>query len=219
MIRMGALGAYAPRVALLLLRNLWRGMERVEQKQGGGVRLLFDAPHAKAPNPPVRSPRRGDVRDRSERRSGKRPGGGRSRARGADLPRTGPIPDPEGLVAYFRAAHDAIEEPERVESPRGGVKWVQAPVPPPTLAGYAAKVGVGSETLWAWARKDPEFEEAIGVAQAMQEDLVVCMVALRAYVPSVGIFMLKNLLGWTDKVEQKNTGGLTLVFDEQDSRA
>ncbi len=53
---MGALGAYAPRVALLLLRNLWRGMERVEQKQGGGVRLLFDAPHAKAPNPPVRSP-------------------------------------------------------------------------------------------------------------------------------------------------------------------
>ena len=51
---------------------------------------------------------------------------------------------PEDIVAYFQAALDAVEEPERVESRRGGVKYVQAPVPPPTLAGYAARVGV----LW-----------------------------------------------------------------------
>ena len=55
---------------------------------------------------------------------------------------------PEDVVAYFRAALDAVEEPERVESRRGGVKYVQAPVPPPTLAGYAARVGVRRETLW-----------------------------------------------------------------------
>ena len=29
----------------------------------------------------------------------------------------------------------------------------------------------------------------------------------------------RTWVGWMDKVEQKNTGGLTLVFDEQDSRA
>ena len=36
------------------------------------------------------------------------------------------------LVAYFRAAHDAIEEPERVKS--GSVRWIQRPVRSPSLA-------------------------------------------------------------------------------------
>ncbi len=70
---------------------------------------------------------------------------------------------PEDIVAYFRAAHDAIEEPERVQSSHGGVKYIQAPVRLPTLSGYAAKVGVRRETLWAWARRHEEFDEAVGV--------------------------------------------------------
>ena len=73
-----------------------------------------------------------------------------SQAREAELPKTGPGPDPEDLVDYFRAANDALEEPERIVSSRGVVRWIQRPVPPPTLAGYAAKVRVGRETLWEW---------------------------------------------------------------------
>ena len=42
---------------------------------------------------------------------------------------------PDDIVAYFRVSLDAIEEPERIESPQGGVKHVQAPVSPPTLSG------------------------------------------------------------------------------------
>ena len=40
-----------------------------------------------------------------------------------------------------------------------------------------------------------------------------------AYVPNVTIFMLKNLHGWTDKVEQRNTSAIGLKFDSQDADA
>ena len=126
---------------------------------------------------------------------------------------------PDDIVAYFQASLDAIEEPERVESPQGGVKHVQAPVPPPTLAGYAAKIGVARETLWAWAKKHEEFEVAVDRCKAIQEAVVLRMGALGAYTPSFSIFILKNLSGWADKVEQKNSGGITLHFDAQDADA
>ncbi len=68
---------------------------------------------------------------------------------------------PRDLVAYFRVPHDKIEEPQRVKS--GGVRWIQPPVRPPTLAGYAAQGGVRRETLWAWARRYPEFKDAVAL--------------------------------------------------------
>ncbi len=126
---------------------------------------------------------------------------------------------PDDIVAYFQASLDAIEEPERVESPQGGVKHVQAPVPPPTLAGYAAKIEVARETLWAWGQKHEEFSHATKRCKAIQEQVFLHMGALGAYVPSVTIFMLKNLQGWTDRVEQRNTSAVVLKFDAQDADA
>ncbi len=99
------------------------------------------------------------------------------------------------------------------------MKWVQAPVPPPTLAGYAAKVGVRRETLWAWGRRHPEFGEAVGLCKAMQEHLVIQMGLLGAYPPGFAMFMLRNLLGWKDKVERVHRGVVVLRFDSQDATA
>jgi len=131
------------------------------------------------------------------------------------------MPDhhPEDIVAYFRASLDAMEAPERVESPQGGVKYVQAPVPPPTLSGYAAKIGVRRETLWAWARKHEEFDEAVGICKGVQEIVFVHMGVLGAYAPNMTIFVLKNLLNWTDKVEQVQKDPVVLRFDAQDAEA
>ncbi len=127
---------------------------------------------------------------------------------------------PDDIVAYFQASLNAIQEPERVESPQGGVKHVQAPVPPPTLAGYAAKIEVARETLWDWGQKHDEFSNAINRCKAIQEQVFLHMGATGAYVPSVTIFMLKNLQGWTDRLEQKHTGGaVVLRFDAQDANA
>ena len=131
------------------------------------------------------------------------------------------MPDhhPEDIVAYFWAPLDAMEEPERIESPQGGVKYVQAPVPPPTLAGYAAKIGVRRETLWAWTQQHEEFDEAVGICKAIQEQVLVTMGLLGAYRPNMTIFMLKNLLDWTDKVEHVQKGAVVLRFDAQDASA
>ncbi len=96
------------------------------------------------------------------------------------------------------------------------MKYVQAPVRPLTLAGYAAKIGVRRETLWAWHE---QFEEAVGICKAIQEHLLLHMGLLGAYAPGVAIFMLKNLLGWKDKVERAHVRGVTLHFDAQDAAA
>ena len=62
-----------------------------------------------------------------------------------------------------------------VESAQGGVKYIQAPVRPPLFAGYAARVGVRRQTLWNWARRHEEFEQAAGICKAMQEQVFVTM--------------------------------------------
>ena len=40
---------------------------------------------------------------------------------------------------------------------------------------------------------------------------------LGAYRPGISIFVLKNLLGWRDKVEQEHKGAVVLRFDAQDA--
>ncbi len=45
------------------------------------------------------------------------------------------------------------------------------------------------------------------------------MVLLGAYPPGLTIFMLKNLLGWKDKLEQTHVGAVVLHFDAQDAAA
>ncbi len=140
-------------------------------------------------------------------------------SKGGRPPKYRPEFHPADIVGYFEAALEQVKEVERVESPQGGVKYVQAPVPPPTLAAYASSIGVSRETLWYWGKEHEAFSSALDRCKAMQEQLFVHMAALGAYVPSVAIFMLKNLNGWRDRIEQRYAGGVTLVFDEQDSRA
>ncbi len=41
---------------------------------------------------------------------------------------------------------------------------------------------------------------------------------LGVYDFSVGKFVLEKLLRWTDHVEQKRAGGITLLFDAEDKR-
>ncbi len=126
---------------------------------------------------------------------------------------------PDDIVAYFRESFDAIEDPKRVESAHGGVKYVQAPVRPPLLAGYAVRVGVTRQTLWNWARRHEEFDEAVGICKAMQEHVFITMGLLGAYRPGMTIFVLKNLLRWQDKVEQVHKAAVVLRIDAQDAAA
>ena len=120
------------------------------------------------------------------------------------------------LVAYFRRAWRAVEDLERVAT-RDGVRYVQRPVPLPTISGFAASIRVSRETLWRWGEAHPKFKDALERARTMQEDLAVRMGLAGAYPASLVALVLKNCAGWKDKSDVEFSGGVRLVFDAQDA--
>lgn len=84
----------------------------------------------------------------------------------------------------------------------------------PTLAGFAASIGVSRETLHDWATakdvsgdlRNPTFSDAYKRAKELQEENLVRGALTGAYNATFAIFTAKNVLGWRDKVEQEITG-------------
>lgn len=84
----------------------------------------------------------------------------------------------------------------------------------PTLARFAANIGVTTETLHDWATaKTPEgqlrnenFSYAYKKAKDLQQANLVEGTLAGAYNSTFAIFTAKNVLGWRDKVEQEITG-------------
>ncbi len=126
---------------------------------------------------------------------------------------------PDDIVKYFQDQYDRITNPQENTTERGDLKYVTEPVRAPTLAGYAVKIGVSRECLWAWRQKHPRFAEAAQRAKAIQEAFLVELGTLGALNPQVTIMTLKNLQEWTDKVDVGAQGIITLKFDDQDTDA
>jgi len=84
----------------------------------------------------------------------------------------------------------------------------------PTLARFAANIGVCRDTLHDWAtaknpngtQRHPKFSDAYKRAKALQEANLVEGTMAGAYNSTFAIFTAKNVLGWRDKVEQEITG-------------
>lgn len=126
---------------------------------------------------------------------------------------------PRAVVEFFHRALENVPPIERIETERGDVKYVQAPVYLPTLARFAVVVGVTRQTIWAWAKKYELFERAVDTAKAIQEDMLVNLGGTRAHDSRFCEFVLKNRHGWADKIEQTHRGEVTLHFDAQDESA
>lgn len=136
----------------------------------------------------------------------------------AEKPYYDPEVHPDSLVAYFREALNALKEARLVVTEKGQESYLKQPVNPPTLSGYAAKIGVGRRTIYAWMQQHEEFDDAVDQTKAIQEQVYVEMGLQGAYNPNVVNFVLKNLQGWTDKAEVSHKGAVVLKIDEQDSR-
>ena len=84
----------------------------------------------------------------------------------------------------------------------------------PTLARFAANIGVTTETLHDWATaktaegelRNPTFSYAYKKAKDLQQANLVEGTLAGAYNSTFAIFTAKNVLGWRDKVEQEITG-------------
>ncbi len=141
------------------------------------------------------------------------------RSRGGPRPLYDPEVHPAGIIAYFQERLEEIKELERVETEKGQVSYLQEPVSPPLLSGYANQIQVSPATIASWANKYEEFGEAVNRAKGIQEQIFLHMGVFGAYAERLTMFMMKNHHNWQDKVEQTNKGGVTLVFDKQDEEA
>lgn len=117
----------------------------------------------------------------------------------------------EDLIKYFD-----IEPFESVvlKDSKGGERTELVPSKFPTLARFAAKIGVTRETLHDWATaknnenelKHPTFSYAYKRAKDFQEALLVEGAMAGAFQANFSIFTAKNVLGWRDKTETEITG-------------
>lgn len=135
----------------------------------------------------------------------------RGRPRKDEPPKDKPSPDaperPKNLGGRPTKYEDWMEE--------AILTYFNAPVGSfPTLAGFAASLGVSRDTLHDWATaknvsgdlRNPKFSDAYKRAKEMQEKNLVEGALTGAYNPTFAIFTAKNVLGWRDKVEQEITG-------------
>lgn len=75
----------------------------------------------------------------------------------------------------------------------------------PTMARFAANIGVHRATLLEWCDSHPDFFDAYKEAQSLQEAWLVEGAMVGAYVSNFSIFTAKNVLGWRDKQPDEET--------------
>ncbi len=93
----------------------------------------------------------------------------------------------ERMRKVFTKKGDVIEIPEDVANDV------------PTLAGFAAKIGVHRDTIHQWTKDHPDFSDAYKKAKDLQENFMVINGNKGLLNPAFAIFTAKNVLGWRDK--------------------
>lgn len=125
----------------------------------------------------------------------------------------------EGIIEYFEAPLKRVNEVVKAENASGELVEVQTIIRPATLFGFAAKCGVGYQTLLEWEKIHTEFAEAMGQARALQGDLTVQMGASGGFKTAFAVFMMKNTHRWSDQLVVQTSGSLHITIDEQDTKS
>jgi hypothetical protein len=89
----------------------------------------------------------------------------------------------------------------------------------PTFTGFAISVGVTQRTIYNWAAKYPEFQDAMDYCNAVQDDMLQQFALNGVWNPSMASFVLKAKHAWVDKQVIETHGNVTLYFDDVDKDA
>ena len=81
----------------------------------------------------------------------------------------------------------------------------------PNFAKFATMIGVHRETLLNWSDAHPEFFDAYKKCKSLQENFITVNGMSGRINTAFGIFVAKNVLGWSDKQEIKKEVKSTLL--------
>lgn len=116
----------------------------------------------------------------------------------------------EQIVEYFRVPPEIIEY-KREYYQNGNLKSEYPIVRGnefPTFQGFADKIGVNIDTLNEWCNVHPKFSEAYTHAKSLQEKIWLTNGMTGLYNAQFAQFFGKNCLGYKDKQEVEQSGGL-----------
>lgn len=89
---------------------------------------------------------------------------------------------------------------------------VEVANPLPHLIDFARKIGVNPGTISEWAKKYPEFSDALKEAKEINERMLTNNALKSLYNPTFSIFMAKNKFGWRDEQHIKTNGPSTVIY-------
>ena len=97
---------------------------------------------------------------------------------------------------------------------------VVRPAKLPTLVQFAKSIGVHRDTINAWEHKYDEFSDAVKMAKALQEDIIIQGGLLGYYDKTFAIFTGKAVCGMRDGGEPDvgKPKPIGITFDVQDAR-
>jgi len=108
----------------------------------------------------------------------------------------------QAMIDYFDI--EPYQVVEKVHEKTGATYFTKEANRPPTVGGFARRIGVSRVTLYAWAKSYPDFEDAMGRCQAIIEDILVTNGLLGLYDSRLTIFAGKNYTGLRDIKELVN---------------
>jgi hypothetical protein len=80
----------------------------------------------------------------------------------------------------------------------------------PTFMRFARSIGVWSDTLLDWCKKNPEFSLAYIRCKELQQEFIIENALRDNYSGYFAGLMMKNMHGWRDKTETEHSGKVTV---------
>ena len=128
--------------------------------------------------------------------------------------------------SYCKIALEYFNEPMMVKKVRqqatgsGKVVDVEYEVPRmfPSMAGLARRLKCSKDTVYRWAKENPDFSDALNECRAIQEELLTAMSLGGDWHAGFAKFLMINNHGYKDKVEQEvTTKDITVQIDNDDA--
>ena len=118
----------------------------------------------------------------------------------------------EELLRFFDGAAFSVTE---VQKKDGSITLLETAAELPTFAAFAKKIGVTCAQLRVWEARFPAFKHACEQARDRQGNILIQNSLRGNYSASFAVFTAKNLLGWNDEKETRNTAGPVVIGWEE----